>query len=981
MQFSESMLADPRVFAIGRLPAHSSHRFCFGSGESCELSLNGQWDFRWAIRPGAPFTPWSTIQVPGHIQLQGGADYRYGTPHYVNTQYPWDGHEDIHPGQIPQRYNPVGEYRRTFRLPEHWKRCFIRFEGADSALALYCNGQFAGYSESSFNEAEFDLTALVQPGENTLTARVYRFCSGSWLEDQDFWRMSGLFRPVTLFTTPDAHLEDVRVDTVLHPGPAGHPCASAAVTLTCRLQGSAAAVRAKLDGETVRADAADTVTLQLTVEHPRLWSAELPWLYPLTIQLLDEAGTVLETSTLNVGLREFGIQNGLLTLNGKRIVFKGVNRHEWSAEHGRAVSYEETRWDIINLKRHNVNAVRTSHYPNQRFLYDLCDEFGLYVIDETNLETHGTWQKLGADKNDEYTLPDGHPEWRDAVLARAKAMYERDKNHACVLIWSCGNESFGGETLQAMHDYFHSVDPSRPVHYEGIFHDRRFNGTSDMESQMYPSAAKVREFLQQHRDKPMILCEYGHAMGNSCGALEEYTNLTVEEPLYQGGFLWEYMDHSLYRSLPDGRRVLVYGGDFGDRPTDEEFCADGLVTATRRNSAKMQAVRGVYQNFDITVAGDGIRITNRCLFLNMSSYILTVTLSRNGEPVRTASGCEPLAPGESRTLPLPFAIPEEPAVWTVNVDLCLGAHTPWADAGYPVARGQGVFDRRQPAPFQPAGEELFADGNYNFGVTDGDFGYLISRTTGRLISLRRRGVELLTSPAELNFWRAPTCNDSGAAMAYHFARWAQAGRYARADLVERVDSGVHVHYTLATDTHEGVDALWMFDAAGRCTLTLTWEGEDAELPEFSLLLPLDARLDQAAILGMGPAETMPDRERGALLGRWRYPVGVEEDIYMVPQENGAHTGVREAELSGDGMPTLHLTSEKAMIFSAGHWTPQELESARHTWQLPPVTRTVVRCALGMRGAGGDDSWGALPLEPYRYVLHHGDQLTVTFWAE
>lgn len=977
MQFSQSMLADPRVFALGRLPAHSSHRFCFGSGESCELSLDGVWEFRWATRPDAEFTPWTTIQVPGHIQLQGGDRYPFGTPQYVNKQYPWDGHEHIHPGQIPQRWNPTGEYRRTFVLPEGWRRCRIRFEGADSALALYCNDVFAGYSESSFDTAEFDLTQLVHPGENQLTVRVYRFSSGSWIEDQDFWRMSGLFRPVTLFTTPDAHLADIRV--VTHLAPDG----SADVQADCRLEnpGAAAALRLTLDGHTWQLPTAETVCVKASIASPRLWSAETPCLYPLCVELLDAGGGVIERSTLDIGVREFGIRDGVMTLNGKRIVFKGVDRHEWSAEHGRAVTYEETEWDIVNLKRHNVNAIRTSHYPNRTFLYDLCDRYGLYVIDETNLETHGSWEKRNIILPDAHTLPDGHPEWRDAVLARAQAIYQRDKNHACVLIWSCGNESFGGETLKAVHDYFRAQDPDRLVHYEGISHDRRFNDTSDMESQMYPSAAQVRAFLAEHRDKPMILCEYGHAMGNSCGALEEYTELAWQEPLYQGGFLWEYMDHGLWKRLPDGRRVLVYGGDFGDRPHDGEFCADGLVTATRRNSAKMQAVRGVYQDFVIQVDGEGIRLENRCLFTDLDRFDLRVTLNCNGEVRRSALLRRALAPGEHCTLPLPFDLPGTDGLWTVDVAVCLREATAWAGAGFVVAQGQGIFDRRPAGDPVPADDALFADCDFNYGVTDGEYGFLINRNTGRLISLRRRGVELLDGPVELNFWRAPTCNDEGAAMPFHFARWAQAGRYAQADAVERVRGGVRVHYRLATPEQEGVEALWKFDNAGRCTVTLTWEGPDAEVPEFGLLLPLNVRLDQVSVLGMGPRETMPDRERGALLGRWDYPVGQDEDVYMVPQENGARTGVVDATLSGAEMPSLRLSTPGTMVFSAGHWTPHELENARHFWQLPPVTRTVVRCAAGVRGAGGDDSWGALPLEPYRYTLHRGDSFTLTLWTE
>ena len=836
---------------------------------------------------------------------------------------------------------------------------------------------FAGYSESSFDTAEFDLTELVHPSENELVARVYRFCSGSWLEDQDFWRMSGLFRPVTLFTTPDAHLADIRVQTALNAD------GSAAVQADCRLEnaGAAAALRLTLDGHSWQLPAGETVCVKAGIDHPRLWSAEAPNLYPLCVELLDTDGNVIERSSLDIGVREFGIRNGVMTLNGKRIVFKGVDRHEWSAEHGRAVTYEETEWDIINLKRHNVNAIRTSHYPNRTFLYDLCDRYGLYIIDETNLETHGSWEKPDGIHPDDRTLPDGHPEWRDAVLARAEAMYERDKNHACVLIWSCGNESYGGETLKAMHDYLRQADPGRVVHYEGVAHDRRYNDTSDMESQMYPPAAQVREFLAEHRDKPMILCEYGHAMGNSCGALEEYTELAWQDPLYQGGFLWEYMDHSLWRQLPDGRRVLAYGGDFGDRPHDGEFCADGLVTGDRRNSAKMQAVRGVYQDFVVQVDAGGIRLCNRCLFTDLDRFDLRVTLNCDGELRRSATLRQALAPGESCTLALPFPLPQDDGLWTVDVTVCLREATSWADAGFVVAQGQGIFDRRPAVDSVPADDALFADCDFNYGVTNGDYGFIINRSTGRLTSLRRRGVELLDGPAELNFWRAPTCNDDGAAMPFHFAKWAQAGRYAQEDAVERVRGGVRVHYRLATAEQEGVEALWKFDNQGRCTVTLTWEGGDAEVPEFGLLLPLTARLDRVSILGLGPEETMPDRERGAMFGRWEYPVGKDEDIYMVPQENGAHTGVTQATLSGDGVPSLHLSTTGEMILSAGHWTPGELENARHFWQLPPVTRTIVRCAAGMRGAGGDDSWGALPLEAYRYTLHRGDSFTFTFWTE
>lgn len=961
---TRALRADPTIFQLHRLAPHSSHDYSFQDGTGCTMSLNGSWDFRYTFRDGDPFGAWDKIQVPGHIQMQGGAGYPYGTPQYVNTQYPWDGHEEIHPGQIPERYDPVGEYRRTFVLPDGWNNCFIRFEGADAALAVCCNGTFVGYSESSFDTAEFDLSSLVHPGENELVVRVYRFCSGSWLEDQDFWRMSGLFRPVTLFTKPAAHIEDIATRTEFAPD-----YTAATVHFSCKMQGSGK-VQLTFAGQTLTADAAPEVCFAVQVDNPHLWSAEDPFLYDAVFTTEDE------TAALRIGLREFVLKDGLMLLNGKRIVFKGVNRHEWSAEHGRAVSREETEWDIRNLKQHNVNGVRTSHYPNRTFLYDLCDEYGLYVIDETNMETHGTWQRRNLHVDDEHTIPNSRPEWRDAVLARAAAMLERDKNHPSVLIWSCGNESYGGENLEAMHDYFHAADPSRPVHYEGVYHDRAHDRASDMESQMYPHAVDVEAFLKAHTEKPMILCEYCHAMGNSCGRIEDYTELAYREPRYQGGFIWEYMDHSMWQNLPDGSRRLVYGGDFGDRPTDSEFCADGLITATRHNSAKMQTVKAAYQNFHIVIDQQGIRIENRSLFTDLSDYDLVLSLARDGETLMSRKMVQALAPGQTVTLPLPFELPALPGLYTVNATVVLRRATSWAGAGHLVAQGQGVFDHTEARPAAPAVK--IVDTVYNYGAVGDGFEFLISRTSGRLVSIRLNNRELLAGPAELSFWRAPICNDTGAKMEYHFAKWAQAGRYATAELVEATEEGIHTRYRLATEAHEAVDAMWRFGTDGRCTLTLTWEGPDAEVPEFGLLLPLVSGYDQVSYLGRGPAENTPDRLEGALMGRWSYRPADEEEVYMVPQEHGSRTGVRQASLSGGGLPALHMASDNGMILSVGAHTPQELENARHTWELPPVTRTVVRCLTGMRGVGGDDSWGSLPSPDFRYVLHQGEQFTFHF---
>lgn len=515
---TSALLADPEIFQQNRLPFHAH----FTDQTSLELpltvSLDGEWNFCYAENLTAPFTDWDTLTVPGFIQMQSlqKPGQPYGAPHYVNTQYPWDGHEKLHPGQIPQDYNPIGEYQRSFTLPESWASCYLRLNGADSAAAVWCNGVYIGYTEDTFTPAEFDMTAAVHPGENTLTVQVYRFSSGSWLEDQDFWRMSGLFRSVELFTKPEIHLEDVFVKQDFAPD-----FSSATVTFDCKVSG-AGTVSVVFDGEEQSAEVGEPaeydsgvvfgkgesdpdveedvqdVSFTFTVEHPALWSAEQPNLYEAEIALLRE-GALVERTGLKVGLRKFELKDRQMLLNGQRIVFKGVNRHEWSCRTGRTVSREEMLWDVKNLKAHNVNAVRTSHYPDDPYFLQLCDEYGLYVIGETNLETHGTWQKLGADGSDEWTLPGARPEWRENVLARAEAMLERDKNHPAILIWSCGNESHGGKTLWEMSEYFRRTDPSRLVHYEGIFWNREYPATSDMESQMYTPVADIKKFWQSTR--------------------------------------------------------------------------------------------------------------------------------------------------------------------------------------------------------------------------------------------------------------------------------------------------------------------------------------------------------------------------------------------------------------------------------------------------------------------------------------------------
>ncbi|MBF1714992.1 MAG: DUF4981 domain-containing protein, partial [Selenomonas sp.] len=535
-------------------------------------------------------------------------------------------------------------------------------------------------------------------GENKLAAMVFRYASASWLEDQDFWRFSGIYRDVTLYTKPQHHIEDVAVRAVPIERD-GYTDGQLDVHLTF---GDAAEKKIKIllcdeDGDCIWEDeasiSAKTHTFSGDAFAVLLWSAEYPFLYHLLIRVRDAAGSLQEVVRIRVGFREFCLRDGLMQINGKRIVFKGVNRHEFDCDHGRAMDPALFEQDLIALKRANVNAIRTSHYPNSSRLYELADLYGFYVIDETNLETHGSWMRNGACEKDANSLPGDHAEWLPAVLDRAQSMYERDKNHPCILIWSCGNESCGGRNIYEMSAYFRRADPTRLVHYEGIFWDRSYPMSSDMESQMYTKAADIEAFLKEHRDKPFIACEYTHAMGNSCGGMHKYTELAEREPLYQGGFIWDFGDQAIRRRGRDGEEVFLYGGDFGDRPSDYNFSGNGIFFADRRATAKLQEVKYNYQDFTLRPAWNGVEIENKSLFSDADDYELRMTLLLDGRKVwETRQLGHSVAPGETKFIDT--AIYKMPYLgageYVLTASLCLKYEELWAPAGHEIAFGQAV---------------------------------------------------------------------------------------------------------------------------------------------------------------------------------------------------------------------------------------------------------------------------------------------------
>jgi len=1004
MKFDYGKIKDPAFFAQNRVKAHSDHHYYKNHRELAEKNeifrqnLNDLWKFQYArnlAEAPAGFEAedfdckgWEDIRVPAHIQMEG-----YDKPQYVNVQYPWDGHEAIEPGEIPTQFNPVASYVKYFTVPENMqgKRLFVSFQGVESGFALWCNGSYVGYSEDTFTPSEFELTSYLKEGENKLAVQVFKWTSGSWCEDQDFFRFSGIFRDVYLYSIPDTHVSDIRIKTILNDT---YDRGNLEIVLEAIGNGKVEMILTRQGEEAARTEVeikdGQSTVVELTIEQPALWSAEQPNLYNLMIQVTDNQEQLQELIPQRVGFRRFAIEDGIMKLNGKRIVFKGVDRHEFSSRRGRVPNHDELLRDIVTMKRNNINAIRTSHYPNDSALYALCDEYGLYLIDECNMETHGMWDMVGRGVWPiEKALPGDRQEWKDLLLDRVNSMYQRDKNHPSIIIWSCGNESFGGSVIYEMSKLFHALDDTRLVHYEGVCNDRRYNDTSDMESRMYPSAAYVKDFLQKDRSKPYLLCEYTHAMGNSCGGMHKYTDLTDEEPLFQGGFIWDYIDQSIYHKDRYGKEVLGYGGDFDDRPCDYNFSGNGIAYGGERMpSPKMQEVKFNYQNISIQIQDDQFTVINKNLFTNTDVYDCKISLTLDGRQIADTKvdiGVEPLS---QQTYQLPrwrYLTPwskEEPWMATdageyvVTVSFVLKEDTLWAQRGHEVAFGQGIYEIEATQQRKPQSYMKVTDGTYNLGIKGEHFEVLFDKGGKGLVSYVYGGREMIKAIPKPNFWRAPTDNDNGNQMPFRYAQWKLASMYQlngipgskepNPVIVQETDK-VTVTYTyyLPTTPESSCEVTYTVTGDGTVHTALSYDPPKGihDMPEFGMLFKFDADYENLTWYGYGPAETYCDRERGGKLGIYQNKVADNIAQYLVPQECGNHTHVRRASVT-DNLGRGIEFSGKELSFSALPYTPHELENAMHSYELPPVYYTVVRVALQQMGVAGDDSWGARTHEEY-----------------
>lgn len=951
--------------------------------------LNGEWKFRLVDRPELVperfFAPdfadgeWDTIPVPSNWQLQG-----YDRPIYTNVQYPFPPDEP----RVPED-NPVGLYRLSFTIPQDWdgRQIFIHFGGVDSAFYLWVNGTEVGYSQGSRLPAEFDITPYAKVGENTLAVQVFRWSDGSYLEDQDMWWLSGIYRDVYLFATPKLHIRDFYVRTDLDG-----KYTNGVLRVRAKVRNYACEAKEGANLEVKLLDAEGkpvfseplvesighvpgrqetAVDLSRSVENPHLWSAENPYLYTLLLILKDSSGQVLEVERCRVGFRQVEIRDGQILINGRPVLFKGVNRHEHDDVRGKAVTEESMIADIKLMKQFNFNAVRTSHYPNDPKWYELCDEYGLYIIDEANIECHGI-ANIG--RYDYKIEPANDPDWLTAHMERCVRMVERDKNHPCIIMWSLGNESGYGPTFDAMAAWIHNSEPTRPVHYEGSIHvpGGKVSPSMDVISCMYPSLDRLRELAEDpDENRPVIMCEYNHAMGNSNGNLKEYWETIRSYKRLRGGFIWDWVDQGLRKTSEDGEDYWAYGGDFGDEPNDKNFCINGVIWPDRTPHPGMWECKKVQQPVRVEavdVLKGQLKVTNEYDFIDLSHLNITWELLQDGEVIESGQ-LPPLStqPGQSDIVSVPFTKPElaPGAEYMLNLRFTLAEATRWADAGHEVAWEQFEVPFEVPRGPAVAVDEMppvtCEDSQESVVVSGEQFRLVFDRKTGKITSWTYRGVELVTAGPAFNVWRAPTDNDAPRLAKmwreYGYDRMKQEASAVTAKQTAPAAVTVTTTFTArAEGVEEGADYSLVYTVYGsgdvKVELDVTFGDSLPPLPRIGLVMGIPGRFENFTWYGRGPQENYWDRKAGYPVGLYCSTVSEQYVPYIMPQENGNKTDVRWAALTGDDGIGLLVVGNPVFEITAHHYTIDDFEKALHTHELKKREDITVTLDYRQSGLGG-----------------------------
>ena len=978
---------DAGVNAVNRMPMHGSW-FAYESPEAAQtgdktlserfVTLNGNWKFNWVrdadqrptdfFRVGYNDKGWNDMPVPGLWELNG-----YGDPVYLNVGYAWRGWFKNDPPHVPVEQNHVGSYRRTVDIPAAWagRQIVAHFGSVTSNIYLWVNGRYVGYSEDSKLEAEFDLTPYVKPGRNLIAFQVFRWCDGTYLEDQDFFRLSGVGRDCYLYARDKRQITDIQVDAA--PS-ANYTAGTVAVKAFFPRQARGCSVELALTDAQGRSVASQQ--LRVTKDEERctldagkvaLWSAETPVLYGLTATLRAPAGEVIEVIPLRIGFRDVKIEGGQLLVNGRPVLIKGANRHEMDPDYGYYVSEGRMLEDIRIMKENNINAVRTCHYPDDARWYSLCDQYGLYVVAEANIESHG----MGYG---EKTLAK-NPLYAKAHLERNERNVQRSINHPSVIIWSLGNEAGDGPNFDACYDWIKAYDPSRPIHHERAVYSPGSRNT-DIICPMYWGYERCEKYLAENPAKPLIQCEYAHAMGNSMGGFREYWELIRREPKYQGGFIWDFVDQSLHKKGHNGVTVYGYGGDWNPYdPSDQNFCDNGLIGPDRIPNPHMEEVRYYYQSLWTSWAGDAgntVEVLNENFFRGLENYDLHWEVLCDGTPLRrgVVDGLK-AAPQQRVRITLPYDPATLPAAGELLLDVAYKLKTAEGilPAGHTAARAQ--LPIREYVFTAPAAKSA-AEGDSLFGLRL-DF----SRKTGFITRYEVRGLDFLADGSTLrpNFWRAPTDNDFGAGLQHKMAVWKQPEMklktltHAEADGIVTVKAGYEMPGVQAT-----LEIEYAVDNTGAVTIAQSLHATPgAEVPDmfrFGMRFEMPEAFDRLQYYGRGPGENYADRKSSAFVGLYRQSVDEQFHPYIRPQETGTKSDLRWWHLADIGGRGLTVTSDAPFSASALHYPQESLDEgpAKRQGHSPEVEKqkNVSVCLDKVQyGLACVNSWGALPLPEYR----------------
>jgi beta-galactosidase len=1004
---------NPRVFGINKemphatLVPYANERAALAGdagGSPFVRSLNGRWKFHWVkqpserpvdfYKPDYDVSGWKEIRVPSNWEMEG-----YGTPIYTNITYPFKRDAPRVTSEPPRTYtayserDPVGSYRRTFTVPADWqgRQVFLVFNGVNSAFYVWVNGQKVGYSQDSRLPAEFNITRYLTAGDNVLAVEVYRWCDGSYLEDQDFWRMSGIFRNVEMVARTPVHIRDFYTQTALD---AEYRDATLKVNVKVRNttnDSQAVSVEAHLlDGgssggskpviarASVPAGGEASLDLAQAVTNPKKWSAEEPNLYQLVLTLKDAGGKVIEAIPLHIGFRTSEIKDGQLLFNGRPLIIKGVNRHEFDPDLGQVVTTERMIQDIRLMKQNNINAVRTCHYPNVPEWYALCDRYGLYVLDEANIESHG----YGA--NEPQRISTGE-DYTEAIVDRVRRTIERDKNHPSIIIFSLGNEAGVGRNFEAARNWAKTAHPELLISYEP-----GNSRHSDFLCPMYTPPAEMIPYWEKYgRGRPMFLVEYAHAMGNSTGNFQEYWDVIEAHRQFHGGFIWDWVDQGIRKRGANGKEFWAYGGDFGDFPNDDNFCTNGLVLPDRTPHPGLAEVKKVYQYIKVEpvdLARGRVRVRNKYLFRNLSNIRGMWELEENGAVIeRGALPALALAAGQTQEVQLALKPPRlaAGAEYFLKVTFTLAADAPWAAKGHVVAWDQlempysgSARPALDVAAMPPVTITATAEA---FAVASTQFKARVGRQSGALESYEVKGRQLLAAPLAPNFWRPPTDNDRGNDMPKRQGIWREAAtkRTVQDVKAEQVSPQV-VKVTAVASLAAGASTVrnvYTFYGSGEIEVEqeMTPASQLPDLPRFGMQMRMPGEFRTVTWYGRGPQENYWDRHTAAAVGRYAEKVENLFFPYIEPQESGNRTDVRWITFTDRSGFGLKATGLPLLSASAWPFRMEELERHKHPSEIVPSEDITVNLDYRQMGVGGDNSWGALqhpeyrlPAKPYRY---------------